>query len=296
MIVFKADKEGVGRVVFSPDGRWLATAGGGKIALWEPPYKKPSLSWKHWGGIAFSPDGRLLASVGLGLRVWDLNDSATLVADTNDNANTSCFSPDGKLFLSQTYNGELRRRDTTSWTEVPTRWGGDRQFAGRRQQSLARITYHPDGKILALLYQDWDIAHSISNAAIYLLDAATGKERGKIVTTFADTEMTFSPDGKCLAAVINTRVVVWEYPSGAEVAVRKGGRKRYRDLAFTPDGSRLVTVNNDGMARLWDTTSWKEIRAFDWQIGSLSSVAVSPDGMRIAVSGENGKVVIWDVE
>jgi WD40 repeat protein len=167
---------------------------------------------------------------------------------------------------------------------------------GRPQRSLGRIAYHPAGQVLALLYQDFDIAHSYSGAAIYLLDAVTGAEQGKIQTNFADTEMAFSPDGKCLAAVINTRVLVWDFPTGDPVAVRKGGRKRFNALAFTPDSTRLVTVNNDETARVWEAASWKEVASYAWKIGGLRCVTVSPDGMRMAAGSDSGKVVIWDTE
>jgi WD40 repeat protein len=83
---------------------------------------------------------------------------------------------------------------------------------------------------------------------------------------------------------------------GEEVARVKTGTKHITGLAFTPDGSKLVTVSNDTCVRVFDAHTWTETRGYEWKVGKLRCVAVAPDGLRMAAGSDRGKVVIWDVD
>ena len=64
----------------------------------------------------------------------------------------------------------------------------------------------------------------------------------------------------------------------------------------TPDGKRLIAVNNDAVVRVYDTATWAEATGYEWQIGQLTAVAVAPDGLRAACGSDRGRVVVWDLE
>ena len=55
-------------------------------------------------------------------------------------------------------------------------------------------------------------------------------------------------------------------------------------LAFSPDGTQLVTGSDDDDAKLWDIASGAEVFSLSGHNGRVAGVAFSPDGSRIASS------------
>jgi hypothetical protein len=66
----------IGSMVFSPDGKTLATVGDGLVCLWSCACGKelPRLPAAHVGTVAFSADGRILATASdrEKVRLWDI--------------------------------------------------------------------------------------------------------------------------------------------------------------------------------------------------------------------------------
>jgi WD40 repeat protein len=107
-----------------------------------------------------------------------------------------------------------------------------------------------------------------------------------------------SPSGDLFAATEGTRLFVW---SGAdwEAPPRKvlnTNVKHFTGFAFHPSGRYLAATSNDASVKLYDTTTWTVLQAFDWQIGRLRSVAFSHDGMLAAAGSDKGKIIVWDVD
>lgn len=302
MIVFKASAQPIAALAFSLDGARLAVCDNhGHAYVWAAPYESPlavSESPRSLElGLAFSPDGNLLACVGYySIVVVDLATGAPVLS-LQEGANRCRFSPDGKVFVSQGQDKPLRRWDASSWKELPGGWGGSRSSTDRKQFPLCPLAYHPDGSVLAAGFA---VSGSRGyDSAVFLWDANTGKELGRLVSAHASahpTEIVFSPEGRFLAGVYGPHLRIWDVAARAEVAHRQVGRKHFQGVAFTPDGGRVVTVSNDETVRLWAAPTWAEVEGFSWKIGKLRCVAVSPDGMRMAAGGDRGKVVVWDVD
>jgi WD40 repeat protein len=69
-------------------------------------------------------------------------------------------------------------------------------------------------------------------------------------------------------------------------------------VAFSPDGSRIVTASTKGGARVWDTVTGKELvnlRATGLEAIGITSAVFSPDGKRILVAPFGNVARVWDV-
>ena len=67
-------------------------------------------------------------------------------------------------------------------------------------------------------------------------------------------------------------------------------------MAYSPDGSRIVTVSDEGTARIWNAHTGHEAGGLSDDARWVSSVAYSPDGSRIATGSRSEVVRIWDAD
>ncbi len=68
------------------------------------------------------------------------------------------------------------------------------------------------------------------------------------------------------------------------------------EVAFTPDGKRVVSAGKGGTILLWDATTGEELSALKGHEGRIDGLAVSPDGSSIASAGSDAKVRLWDAK
>jgi WD40 repeat protein len=88
-------------------------------------------------------------------------------------------------------------------------------------------------------------------------------------------------------------VRLWEVGTKKQVAVLKHPGIVY-DVAFHPDGTRLVSAGADHTIRLWDTNTWEEVAELRGHQAYVHSVAFSPDGTRLVSASGDFTVRLWD--
>ena len=64
-------------------------------------------------------------------------------------------------------------------------------------------------------------------------------------------------------------------------------------VAFSPGGDYLATTSTDDTARVWETTSGKEVARLLHQ-NNVNAVAFSPDGKYLATASTDGTARVWD--
>ena len=139
--------------------------------------------------------------------------------------------------------------------------------------AIAGVAFSPDGRWLA----------AARHRDVLLLDAASGR----IEQTLAGAEnpinaIAFSPDSRQIAAAeglpsVVGQVRLWEI-GGKESRVFTGHLDSIYALAFSPDGTKLITASYDKLLILWDVASGKELHTLKHHTGAVFAAAFSPDG------------------
>jgi WD40 repeat protein/serine/threonine protein kinase len=133
-----------GRVIFSPDGKWIAAASGpiegaGDIEVWRFNPDRPELSKtpryvlkghsNTIDGLAFSPDGRRLVSAASSqsgatgeIKIWDFASGQELLTLKANGVHlgTVRFSPDGNRLLAIRMNPDHPGGPLMVWDATPT--------------------------------------------------------------------------------------------------------------------------------------------------------------------------------
>lgn len=144
-------------------------------------------------------------------------------------------------------------------------------------------SFSPDGsRILTADYNRAIVWDARTGRPLYVLRRDTRSVQG----------VAFSPDGsRILTAGVS--VQVWDARTGHEVSVIRGPAGGVQ-AAFSPEGSRIVTVFSDGSIRVWDARTGRLLlRLHGTSMPDPDSrPSFSPDGRRILASGSS--TGLWD--
>lgn len=298
-------------LVFSPDGKTLATAAGvavakpsafaddrGELTLWDSQTAQLRLALGEARVVrsaAFSPDGNVLATVGFESAI-SLRDSATgqvlrKLEGPEVGVNAVAFSPDGKTLITGGLDTTIRIWDLATGREQATLTADS--------DSIFSFALAPDGRTVVAGSAD-------SMARIWDLSKGTSRDtlRGHQLVV---EHVCISHDGKLVAtASWDKTVKLWSLADGKAIATLEGHRMPVLGAAFSPDGNTLVSCGGSwggdedevqaGEVKIWDLTTRTIRCSLDGHADKVFDVAFSPDGKTLATGSWDASVKLWNMD
>ena len=242
--------DSVRTVVFSPDGKHLASGGNdSRLRLWDARTGHHIATLRGGGpAVAFSPDGELLANEYGGdgiigtIGLWDVQTGELrhVLEEYHGLLTCMAFSPDGKTLVSSNRDSEI-----IFW-DIPT---AQRRLSITTQhtEAVSSVAFSPDGETLA---------SGSFDRTLRLWDPHTGKRKATLQYPDEVTSVAFSPDGRILAIGwgewINNQIQLLDTVTLQPQKTLVGHTEDITDLTFSPDGGILVSASCDGTILLWE--------------------------------------------
>jgi WD40 repeat protein len=283
-------------------------------------------------GVAISPDARTVVASGAGpgLRVWGVDPALGKIAPSAVGRRITCIATsvpehgermiafgttDGTLVLwdaatkrvLKSYPGTgaptlavYLAADSTAVAAVAadgsaTRWG---VASGER---LATSQYAGGAVSCAAFAGDGRSVFSASDGRADAIDV-WDFNTGKVLRTLRwkaepVTSLAVSHDGRiALAGFGSGTVRLWDplHPDADEIRSFSAHPGRVTGVAFVPAAGMYLSAGDDGVVKLWGSTSGSKPRTFAGHRGSVHALGASADGMCVASGGDDQNLCLWD--
>jgi WD40 repeat protein len=275
-IALQGHTDSVRDAVFSPDGRYIATASNdGTARIWGIDGNLRSLLKGHEGYVVrvmFSPDSSFVvtASSDSTAKIWTLD--GLLVAT---------FAQHMTGILDAAVSADSEHIVTTSLNQTIL-W--DKQGTLLTKIEGYRAAISPDGQyIVTTLLDGTARLWSIDGTSRAIMKGHNGSLLG----------VSFSPDGKTiLTASQDGTAKVWDM-KGQLLFTLRGHTAQVQQALYSPNGKILLTLSLDNTVRLWNNEG-AMLAIFPGDAQEITDAAFSPDSQYVAISSADTNVYVWD--
>jgi WD40 repeat protein len=220
-------------IAWSPDRKWLATAGGRSIRVWD--LEAGELDFEHEtddfvGQIVFSPDSKRIATGGEDefVHIVSLSKQKEIgKLEGHGNSVTGvAYSPDGKILVSGSKDASVRAWEAKKGESLE-------EFSGH-SGAIASVSFSKDGTRVVTAADD---------RRVLVWETSTGK----LAEELDGSRAVFSPDGKALARQKEKEIVIRD-GEGDEHTITLTSPLEL--VGFTFDSKEVVTISDEKRPRV----------------------------------------------
>lgn len=229
---------------------------------------------------AFSADGKraVIASGDRSVRFYDVEGRRDVKRLVGHSASVwaVALSPDGKRAMSGSLDGTARVWDLQTSLEVSRFTGHD--------GLVSAVAFTPGGK--------WAVSGGF-DGVVAVWKSGSGEELRRRDVGGYVSSIAVAPDGKTALIAAGRVAVLWDLYSGAEVRRFAHDAAPVSAVAFDPSGIGIVTGDDAGRVRMWDSRDEKSAVLLGSHAGPVRAVA-SRDGRMVLSASADRTVRLWD--
>ena len=276
-------KEAVEQVDVSSDGKYMVTVMNRTARLWNlSANEQPAELVRSWEGVnhaEFGPNGTTL------LMADDFGEASVFGVDPveplaavrhNGIILHATFSPDGAQFATAGADRVARVWSTSSGTPLSPPL--------HHEQVVSHVTFASQKRQLVTTTTEGVVR-------LWNLDP-----RPRTLAHSSVQHVEFHPDSRRLLTANHEDIKLWDLQGKALLTL--GVPSQIYHAAFNPDGRYIVSASEDGVARVWDTATGREVHALRHG-RRVNHVSVRPDGTWLVTVGSAGRpnadVNVWDI-
>ncbi len=282
-----------GTLDFSPDGKALAIGDLDhhlRVLDLASGHENLSVPEAHSEGItsvAWSPNGTIIASgsgfSGGQIRLWDVV-SGDLVGTLEGHTSWICqltFSTDGLLLYSAGGDQTIRIWDVEQRRCLATLRGSRHEVYG--------LALSPDGTTLASVCKDGVVA-------FWSAVPRPGEQLPRLKTLGKFAWPAFAPDSPVLAVPCEGVVTLLDLKTCKEIErLEPLGTDGVYMVAYSPDGTLLVSGSLSGKIRVWSCAERRLLRELNGHKEAIFGLYFRADGTQLLSVDVKGNAIWWDV-
>ena len=281
---------------YSPDGRYISVASDDGILrkwdaltnclVWEREIDRKQIDLSRVVSAAFSPDAKSV--------VFGNNQGTILVfnVDTGEQVGEP-YEGHTKSVLCLSFSSDGQYFASGSMDMTINIWDVDRRKVKisllKHTRAVTTVNFSPSGN---------NVISGSLDGTILIWNAFTGEVLREIECEGGVSSVTYSPNELYILAGGWQWIRMWKVDDVKAPPKVFEVDKSILRVAFSPDGSRFVSLNDrQDVIRIWDA-SWgeEETKATFEEQGDIRTISLSPSGKFIASGSRSGSIYLWNVQ